>query len=95
MKLKERAQELAYQILKEAELNDDSEQGYIRVNADQLFQFYVLSNTKEKVKRKTYKISGYQRGELMFEETYIDESEVNELVEQFESEGYNCEVDHQ
>lgn len=44
---------------------------------------------------KTYKINGYRRGELMFEETYIDESEVDELVEQFESEGYNCEVEEQ
>lgn len=48
MTLKERAQELAYQILKEAELDDDSEQGIITVDPDLLFQFYVLANTKEK-----------------------------------------------
>ena len=44
---------------------------------------------------KTYKISGYQRGELMFEECSIDESEVDEVVEQLESEGYACEVEEQ
>ena len=49
MPLKEKAQELAYKILKEAELDDNSEQGVITVDPDLLFQFYVLANTKETV----------------------------------------------
>ena len=48
MTFKELAQELAYKILKEAELDDDSEQGIITVDPNLLFQFYVLANTKEK-----------------------------------------------
>lgn len=46
--LKDRAAELAVEILKTAELDDDSEQGYIRVDPDLLFQFYILNNTKVK-----------------------------------------------
>ena len=46
--LKQQAAELAVDILRTAELDDDSEQGYIRVDPNQLFQFYVLINTKEK-----------------------------------------------
>lgn len=50
MTLNEKAQELAYKILKEAELDDSSEQGIITVDPDLLFQFYILANTKEKAK---------------------------------------------
>ena len=39
---------LAVEILKTAEVDDDSEEGCIRVNPDLLFQFYVLANTKSK-----------------------------------------------
>jgi hypothetical protein len=39
---------LAVEILKTAELDDDNEEGCIRVNPDLLFQFYVLINTKSK-----------------------------------------------
>ena len=46
--LKEQAAELAFQILKEAELDDNSEQGVITVDPNQLFQFYILANTKER-----------------------------------------------
>jgi hypothetical protein len=46
--LKERAAELAVEILKTAELDDDSEQGIIRVDPNLLFQFYVMNNTKTK-----------------------------------------------
>lgn len=46
--LKEQAAELAFQILKEAELDDDSEQGVITVDPNLLFQFYILANTKER-----------------------------------------------
>ena len=46
--LKEQAAELAVEILRTAELDDDSEQGYIRVDPNQLFQFYILNNTKAK-----------------------------------------------
>lgn len=46
--LKEQAAELAVDILRTAELDDDSEQGYIRVDPNWLFQFYMLINTKEK-----------------------------------------------
>jgi hypothetical protein len=49
LKLKEQAKEIAFKMLMEAELDDSSEQGYIRVNSDLLFQFYVLANTKETV----------------------------------------------
>ena len=38
---------LAIQILKTAELDDDSEQGVITVDPDLLFQFYVLARTKQ------------------------------------------------
>ena len=47
--LKEQAQELAFEILKTAELDDDSEQGIITVDPNLLFQFYIMANTKEKV----------------------------------------------
>lgn len=46
--LKQQAAELAVDILRTAELDDDSEQGYIRVDPNWLFQFYILINTKEK-----------------------------------------------
>lgn len=46
--LKEQAAELAFQILKEAELDDDSEQGVITVDPNLLFQFYIMANTKER-----------------------------------------------
>ena len=46
--LKAQAAELAVEILKTAELDDDSEQGIIRVDPDLLFQFYIMINTKEK-----------------------------------------------
>ena len=46
--LKSQAAELAVEILKTAELDDDSEQGIIRVDPDLLFQFYILSKTKVK-----------------------------------------------
>jgi hypothetical protein len=45
--LKEKAAELAVEILNTADLDDDSEQGYIRVDPDLLFQFYILNKTKE------------------------------------------------
>lgn len=38
---------LAIEILKTAELDDDSKNGYIRVDPNLLFQFYVLARTKE------------------------------------------------
>ena len=38
---------LAIQILKTAELDDDSEQGMITVDPNLLFQFYVLARTKQ------------------------------------------------
>ena len=38
---------LAIQILKTAELDDDSEQGVITVDPNLLFQFYVLARTKQ------------------------------------------------
>lgn len=46
--LKEQAQELAFEILMTADLSDDSEQGVITVDPNQLFQFYILANTKER-----------------------------------------------
>lgn len=46
--LKAQAAELAFKILKEAELDDDSEQGIITVDPNLLFQFYILANTKNK-----------------------------------------------
>lgn len=36
---------LAIQILMDAELDDDSENGFIRVNPDLLFRFYTMHNT--------------------------------------------------
>jgi hypothetical protein len=45
--LKAKAAELAVEILRTAELDDDSEQGIIRVDPNQLFQFYIMINTKE------------------------------------------------
>jgi hypothetical protein len=46
--LREKAQELAFEILMTADLSDnDSEQGVITVDPNQLFQFYILANTKE------------------------------------------------
>lgn len=45
--LKEQAAELAFQILKTAELDDDAEQGIITVDPNLLFQFFILANTKE------------------------------------------------
>ena len=38
---------LAIEILKSAELDDDSEQGVITVDPNLLFQFYVLARTKQ------------------------------------------------
>jgi hypothetical protein len=46
--LRARAAELAIQILKNADMDDDSEQGYIRVDPNALFQFHVLMNTAKK-----------------------------------------------
>jgi len=47
--LKEQAQALAFEILMTADLSDDdSEQGIIQVDPNQLFQFYILANTKER-----------------------------------------------
>jgi len=46
--LRSRAAELAIQILKNADMDDDSEQGYIRVDPNALFQFHVLMNTAKK-----------------------------------------------
>jgi len=39
------AQELAYEILMSAELDDRAENGEITVDSDLLFRFYVLANT--------------------------------------------------
>jgi hypothetical protein len=38
---------LAIEILKTAELDDDSEQGVITVDPNLLFQFYILARTKQ------------------------------------------------
>jgi hypothetical protein len=38
------AEQLAVKILMEAVLDDDSENGFIQVNPDELFRFYVLHN---------------------------------------------------
>lgn len=46
--LRARAAELAIQILKNADIDDDSEQGYIRVDPNALFQFHILMNTVKK-----------------------------------------------
>lgn len=47
--LKEQAQELAFEILMTADLSDDdAEVGIITVDPDQLFQFYIMANTKER-----------------------------------------------
>jgi hypothetical protein len=47
--LKEQAQELAFEILMTADLSDDdAEVGIITVDPNQLFQFYILANTKER-----------------------------------------------
>lgn len=48
--LRAKAQELAFEILKTAELDDDAEQGVITVDPNLLFQFYILANTKEPAK---------------------------------------------
>mgnify|MGYP007100168153 CR=1 FL=1 len=46
---KDKLAELAVKILTEAELDDDSERGYIRVDPNDLFLFYILKNTKQPV----------------------------------------------
>lgn len=46
--LRAQAAELAVQILKNADMDDDSEQGYIRVDPDALFKFHILMNTAKK-----------------------------------------------
>ena len=45
--LKEKAAQIAVKILMEAELDDDSENGFIRVDPNLLFMFFTLNNTKE------------------------------------------------
>ena len=42
---------------------------------------------------KTYTINGYKRGELMVEECSVEESQVQEVVDELESEGYATEVE--
>ncbi len=42
---------------------------------------------------KTYTIKGYWRGELHVEECSVEESQVQEVVDELESEGYATEVE--
>lgn len=42
---------------------------------------------------KTYTIYGYLRGQCMVEECSVEESEVQTVVDELESEGYVCEVE--
>jgi len=42
---------------------------------------------------KTFTIKGYVNGVLMAEECSVEESEVQEVVDELESEGFVCEVD--
>jgi hypothetical protein len=42
---------------------------------------------------KTYTIKGYWRGELQVEECSVEESSVQEVVDELESEGYTTEIE--
>ena len=42
---------------------------------------------------KTYTIKGYRNGELMVEECSVEESEVQYVVDELESEGFATEVE--
>ena len=42
---------------------------------------------------KTFTIKGYVNGVLMVEECSVEESEVQEVVDELESEGYATEVE--
>ena len=42
---------------------------------------------------KTFTIKGYRNGVLMVEECSVEESEVQEVVDELESEGFACEVE--